>query len=104
MFGPKVDDRNREDPHDRIFFARLVEVISILFRRFALSVDISGNIYVLAGQILERVSTMNPGCRRSGRFRSILESARGFVQALVFMLLTRFHELMQKTRGDGHAH
>ena len=89
-----------------IFFAvGWLEVISILFRPIALSFRLFGNIY--AGEsILEAMSTMVP-------FLSpvlplpfyFLEVLVGFVQALVFMLLTAvFTMLIAQHDEKPHAH
>lgn len=72
-----------------IFFAvGWLEVISILFRPIALSFRLFGNIY--AGEsILEAMSTMNPWLSPILPIPFyFLEVLVGFVQALVFMLLT----------------
>ena len=90
-----------------IFFAvGWLEVISILFRPIALSFRLFGNIY--AGEsILEAMSTMN-------RWLSpilpipfyFLEVLVGFVQALVFMLLTAVFTMLitENEEGKEHAH
>ncbi len=90
-----------------IFFAvGWLEVISILFRPIALSFRLFGNIY--AGEsILEAMSTMN-------RWLSpilpipfyFLEVLVGFVQALVFMLLTAVFTMLiaEHEEGKEHAH
>src|SRR5215831_6831623 len=70
------------------FLVGWLEVISIIFRPVALSFRLFGNIY--AGEsILEAMSTMNPWLSPILPIPFyFLEVLVGFVQALVFMLLT----------------
>jgi F-type H+-transporting ATPase subunit a len=90
-----------------IFFAvGWLEVISILFRPIALSFRLFGNIY--AGEsILEAMSTMIPWLSPILPIPFyFLEVLVGFVQALVFMLLTAvFTMLIAEHEGETeHAH
>ena len=90
-----------------IFFAvGWLEVISILFRPIALSFRLFGNIY--AGEsILEAMSTMihwlSPILPIPFYFLEVLV---GFVQALVFMLLTAVFTMLiaEHQEGPEHAH
>ncbi len=87
-----------------IFFAvGWLEVISILFRPIALSFRLFGNIY--AGEsILEAMSTMVPVLSPILPLPFyFLEVLVGFVQALVFMLLTAVFTMLIAQHGDsGH--
>src|SRR5205809_1104297 len=90
-----------------IFFAvGWLEVISILFRPIALSFRLFGNIY--AGEsILEAMSTMNPWLSPILPIPFyFLEVLVGFVQALVFMLLTAVFTMLiaEHEEGKEHAH
>jgi F-type H+-transporting ATPase subunit a len=90
-----------------IFFAvGWLEVISILFRPIALSFRLFGNIY--AGEsILEAMSTMNPWLSPILPIPFyFLEVLVGFVQALVFMLLTAVFTMLiaEHPEGKEHAH
>jgi len=90
-----------------IFFAvGWLEVISILFRPIALSFRLFGNIY--AGEsILEAMSTMVPMLSPILPLPFyFLEVLVGFVQALVFMLLTAVFTMLiaQHEHGPEHAH
>ena len=90
-----------------IFFAvGWLEVISILFRPVALSFRLFGNIY--AGEsILEAMSTMNPWLSPILPIPFyFLEVLVGFVQALVFMLLTAVFTMLiaEHQEGPEHAH
>jgi len=90
-----------------IFFAvGWLEVISILFRPIALSFRLFGNIY--AGEsILEAMSTMNPWLSPILPIPFyFLEVLVGFVQALVFMLLTAVFTMLiaEHQEGPEHAH
>jgi len=90
-----------------IFFAvGWLEVISILFRPIALSFRLFGNIY--AGEsILEAMSTMNPWLSPILPIPFyFLEVLVGFVQALVFMLLTAVFTMLiaEDEGGKEHAH
>jgi F-type H+-transporting ATPase subunit a len=90
-----------------IFFAvGWLEVISILFRPIALSFRLFGNIY--AGEsILEAMSTMNPWLSPILPIPFyFLEVLVGFVQALVFMLLTAVFTMLiaEHQEGPDHAH
>lgn len=85
-----------------IFFAvGWLEVISILFRPIALSFRLFGNIY--AGEsILEAMSTMNPWLSPILPIPFyFLEVLVGFVQALVFMLLTAVFTMLIATHEEG---
>jgi F-type H+-transporting ATPase subunit a len=90
-----------------IFFAvGWLEVISILFRPIALSFRLFGNIY--AGEsILEAMSTMIPWLSPVLPIPFyFLEVLVGFVQALVFMLLTAVFTMLiaEHQEGPEHAH
>ena len=90
-----------------IFFAvGWLEVISILFRPIALSFRLFGNIY--AGEsILEAMSTMVPWLSAILPLPFyFLEVLVGFVQALVFMLLTAVFTMLiaQHEHGPESAH
>jgi F-type H+-transporting ATPase subunit a len=90
-----------------IFFAvGWLEVISILFRPIALSFRLFGNIY--AGEsILEAMSTMTPWLSPILPIPFyFLEVLVGFVQALVFMLLTAVFTMLitEHQEGPEHAH
>jgi F-type H+-transporting ATPase subunit a len=90
-----------------IFFAvGWLEVISILFRPIALSFRLFGNIY--AGEsILEAMSTMNPWLSPILPIPFyFLEVLVGFVQALVFMLLTAVFTMLiaEHQEGPEHSH
>ena len=90
-----------------IFFAvGLLEVISILFRPIALSFRLFGNVY--AGEsILEAMSTMVPWLSPILPIPFyFLEVLVGFVQALVFMLLTAVFTMLiaEPKEGPEHAH
>jgi F-type H+-transporting ATPase subunit a len=90
-----------------IFFAvGWLEVISILFRPIALSFRLFGNIY--AGEsILEAMSTMIPWLSPILPIPFyFLEVLVGFVQALVFMLLTAVFTMLiaEHEEGPQHAH
>jgi F-type H+-transporting ATPase subunit a len=90
-----------------VFFAvGWLEVISILFRPVALSFRLFGNIY--AGEsILEAMSTMNPWLSPILPIPFyFLEVLVGFVQALVFMLLTAVFTMLiaEHQEGPEHAH
>src|ERR1051326_6264426 len=90
-----------------IFFAvGWLEVISILFRPIALSFRLFGNIY--AGEsILEAMSTMVPWLSPILPIPFyFLEVLVGFVQALVFMLLTAVFTMLiaEHQEGPQHAH
>jgi F-type H+-transporting ATPase subunit a len=89
-----------------IFFAvGWLEVVSILFRPIALSFRLFGNIY--AGEsMLETLSTMVPwwvAWLVPIPFY-FLEVLVGFVQALVFMLLTGVFTLLIAQHGPGPEH
>jgi F-type H+-transporting ATPase subunit a len=90
-----------------IFFAvGWLEVISIIFRPIALSFRLFGNIY--AGEsILEAMSTMIPWLSPILPIPFyFLEVLVGFVQALVFMLLTAVFTMLiaEPKEGPEHAH
>ena len=90
-----------------IFFAvGWLEVISILFRPIALSFRLFGNIY--AGEsILEVMSTIVPWLSPILPIPFyFLEVLVGFVQALVFMLLTAVFTMLiaEHQEGPQHAH
>jgi len=88
-----------------IFFAvGWLEVISILFRPIALSFRLFGNIY--AGEsILEAMSTMVPWLSPILPIPFyFLEVLVGFVQALVFMLLTAVFTMLIAEHQEGHEH
>src|SRR5438552_979081 len=83
-----------------------LEVISIIFRPIALSFRLFGNIY--AGEsILEAMSTMVPWLSPILPIPFyFLEVLVGFVQALVFMLLTAVFTMLiaEHQEGPEHAH
>ena len=88
------------------FAAGLLEIISILFRPVSLSFRLYGNIF--AGEnMLETMSRLVPGL---GWLLPIpfyfLEVLVGFVQALVFMLLTAVFTMLiaEPQEGPEHAH
>jgi len=90
-----------------IFFAvGWLEVISIIFRPVALSFRLFGNVY--AGEsILEAMSTMSPWLSPILPIPFyFLEVLVGFVQALVFMLLTAVFTMLivEHQEGPEHAH
>jgi F-type H+-transporting ATPase subunit a len=90
-----------------IFFAvGLLEVISIIFRPVALSFRLFGNVY--AGEsILEAMSTMSPWLSPILPIPFyFLEVLVGFVQALVFMLLTAVFTMLiaEHEEEPEHAH
>jgi F-type H+-transporting ATPase subunit a len=86
-----------------VFFAvGLLEVFSILFRPVSLSFRLYGNIF--AGEnMLEAMSTLVPGF---GWLLPIpfyfMELLVGFVQALVFMLLTAVFTMLICEHEEGH--
>jgi len=88
------------------FLVGWLEVISIIFRPVALSFRLFGNIY--AGEsILEAMSTMNPWLSPILPIPFyFLEVLVGFVQALVFMLLTAVFTMLiaEHQEGPEHAH
>jgi F-type H+-transporting ATPase subunit a len=88
------------------FVVGWLEVISIIFRPVALSFRLFGNIY--AGEsILEAMSTMNPWLSPILPIPFyFLEVLVGFVQALVFMLLTAVFTMLiaEPKEGPEHAH
>jgi F-type H+-transporting ATPase subunit a len=88
------------------FLVGWLEVISIIFRPVALSFRLFGNIY--AGEsILEAMSTMNPWLSPILPIPFyFLEVLVGFVQALVFMLLTAVFTMLivEQQEGPEHAH
>ena len=86
------------------FFVGCLEIISILFRPVSLSFRLFGNIY--AGEsILEAMSHMNPYLSPILPLPFyFLEVLVGFVQALVFMLLTAVFTLLIAQHGPEHAH
>lgn len=82
----------------------LLEVISILFRPVSLSFRLYGNIF--AGEnLLESMAVIVPvlGWLIPIPFY-FLEVLVGFVQALVFMLLTAVFTVLICSHGDDHAH
>jgi F-type H+-transporting ATPase subunit a len=88
------------------FLVGWLEVISIIFRPVALSFRLFGNIY--AGEsILEAMSTMNPWLSPILPIPFyFLEVLVGFVQALVFMLLTAVFTMLiaEHQGGPENAH
>jgi F-type H+-transporting ATPase subunit a len=88
-----------------VFFAvGCLEIISILFRPVSLSFRLYGNIF--AGEnMLEAMSTLIPGL---GWLLPIpfyfMELLVGFVQALVFMLLTAVFTMLICEHEEGPAH
>ena len=87
-----------------VFFAvGLLEIVSILFRPVSLSFRLYGNIF--AGEnIMEAMSNLIP---HFGWLLPIpfyfMELLVGFVQALVFMLLTAVFTMMICQEEEGHA-
>lgn len=82
----------------------LIEVVSIIFRPISLSFRLYGNIY--AGEtLLETMQGMVPalGWLMPLPFYFI-EVLVGFVQALVYMLLTAVFTLLICSHGDDHEH
>jgi F-type H+-transporting ATPase subunit a len=82
----------------------LLEVVSILFRPVSLSFRLYGNIF--AGEnMLEAMARLVPGWVSSILIPIpfyFLEIIVGFVQALVFMLLTAVFTLLICTHEEGH--
>ena len=75
------------------FIVGWLEIVSILFRPISLSFRLFGNIY--AGEtMLEAMATSCRRCRCSPIPFYFLEVLVGFVQALVFMLLTAVFTLL----------
>ena len=87
-----------------VFFAvGLLEIVSILFRPVSLSFRLYGNIF--AGEnMLEAMATLVPGF---GWLLPVpfyfMELLVGFVQALVFMLLTSVFTMLICEEEEGHA-
>ena len=87
-----------------VFFAvGVLEIVSILFRPISLSFRLYGNIF--AGEnMLEAMSHLIPGL---GWLLPIpfyfMELLVGFVQALVFMLLTAVFTMLITQEEEGHA-
>jgi F-type H+-transporting ATPase subunit a len=108
LFGPKGDTTGIVKILMVVIFFAVgwLEVISIIFRPIALSFRLFGNIY--AGEsILEAMSTMNPWLSPILPIPFyFLEVLVGFVQALVFMLLTAVFTMLvaEHQEGPEHAH
>jgi F-type H+-transporting ATPase subunit a len=108
LFGPKGDTSGIVRILMIVIFFAVgwLEVISILFRPIALSFRLFGNIY--AGEsILEAMSTMVPWLSPILPIPFyFLEVLVGFVQALVFMLLTAVFTMLitEHQEGPEHAH
>lgn len=108
LFGPKGETSGIVKVLMAVIFFAVgwLEVISILFRPIALSFRLFGNIY--AGEsILEAMSTMNPWLSPILPIPFyFLEVLVGFVQALVFMLLTAVFTMLiaEDEQGKEHAH
>src|SRR5260370_15854519 len=86
------------------FLVGWLEIISILFRPISLSFRLFGNIYT-GGSVLEALSTLNPYLAPLLPLPFyFLEVLVGFVQALVFMLLTAIFTLLIASHGPEHAH
>jgi F-type H+-transporting ATPase subunit a len=87
-----------------VFFAvGWLEILSILFRPVSLSFRLYGNIF--AGEnMLESMSRLVPGF---GWLRPIpfyfMELLVGFVQALVFMLLTAVFTMLIAPHEESHS-
>jgi len=106
LFGPKGDTTGALKFVMIFIFiiVGLLEVVTILFRPVTLSFRLYGNIF--AGEnMLESMATMSPAW---GWLLPIpfyfLEVLVGFVQALVFMLLTAVFTLLICSHDEGHAH
>lgn len=88
-----------------IFFAvGLLEVVSILFRPVSLSFRLYGNVF--AGENLLETMLIGGGVAYGwlvGLPFLMLELLIGFVQALVFTLLTAIFTAMMCSHGDDHA-
>jgi len=86
------------------FLVGWLEVISIIFRPVALSFRLFGNVY--AGEsILEAMSTMSPWLSPILPIPFyFLEVLVGFVQALVFMLLTAVFTMLIAEHQEGSEH
>ncbi len=86
------------------FLVGILEVVSILFRPISLSFRLFGNVF--AGEnMLETMSTLHP---QMGWLIAIpfyfLELIVGFVQALVFTMLTAVFTLLICTHEEGEEH
>jgi F-type H+-transporting ATPase subunit a len=108
LFGPKGETTGVVKILMAVIFFAVgwLEVISIIFRPIALSFRLFGNIY--AGEsILEAMSTMIPWLSPILPIPFyFLEVLVGFVQALVFMLLTAVFTMLiaEHQEGPEHAH
>lgn len=106
LFGPKGETSGLLKVVMVVIFFLVgwLEIISILFRPISLSFRLFGNIY--AGEsILEAMSTMNPYLSPLLPLPFyFLEVLVGFVQALVFMLLTAIFTLLIVQHGPETAH
>lgn len=105
LFGPKGDTTGVLKVLMVLVFiiVGVLEVVSILFRPVSLSFRLYGNIF--AGEnMLETMANLVPGF---GWLIPIpfyfLELLVGFVQALVFMLLTAVFTLLICTHEEGHG-
>jgi F-type H+-transporting ATPase subunit a len=111
LFGPKGDSTGALKVLLTVvfFIVGFLEIISILFRPVSLSFRLYGNVF--AGEkMLEAMSTLIPGWLGS-IFLPIpfyfMELMVGFVQALVFMLLTAVFTMLictHEDEGHGKAH
>ncbi|MGI9115232.1 MAG: ATP synthase F0 subunit A [Chthoniobacterales bacterium] len=86
------------------FVVGLLEVISILFRPVSLSFRLFGNIY--AGEVmLESMAKLVPALSWLLPIPFyFMELLVGFIQALVFMLLTAVFTMLIMPHEEGHAH
>jgi len=104
LFAPKGESKGWLKPLlVLVFFAvGFLEIFSILFRPVSLSFRLYGNIF--AGEnMLETMSNLVPGL---GWFLPIpfyfMELLVGFIQALVFMLLTAVFTMLIMPHDEGH--
>jgi len=106
LFGPKGDTTGfMKILMIGIFIiVGVLEVVTILFRPVTLSFRLYGNIF--AGEnMLEAMAAMIPALSWLIPIPFIfLELLVGFVQALVFMLLTAVFTLLICSHEEGHAH
>ncbi len=90
-----------------VFFAvGLLEIFSILFRPVSLSFRLYGNIFA-GEQMLESMARLVPGWLGSIIIPIpfyFMELLVGFVQALVFMLLTAVFTMLICQEEEGHGH
>ncbi|MEI8234754.1 MAG: F0F1 ATP synthase subunit A [Verrucomicrobiota bacterium] len=106
LFGPKGDTKGFMKLLIVVvfFFVGLLEIISILFRPVSLGFRLFGNIFAGENTLEAMASLGGPWC---GWLLPLpfyfMELLVGFVQAMVFMLLTAvFTLLMMPEEGHGH--